>query len=463
MAVDADKNVYVADSMNDTIRKITVGGDVTTLAGSPGMRGSGNGTGGNARFNQPRGVAVDQNEIVYVGDTNSNAIREITQEGVVTTLAGLGLLGSGSVDGAGIAARFFHPKGVAVDAVGNVYVTDSTNHTIRKVTPAGVVTTLAGSAGRTGGADGTGSIARFHFPSGVAVDGAGNLYVADNSNNTIRLGVATPPVITSPLLATAFVGQYFVYKLVAAGADPGTLNADSLPEGLTFEPSLSAITGKPTASGQFQVVLSASNAIGPANQTLNLTVDPAPLITIVNDTGATGGIRGKLFTYQVRATGVSAAATVTATGLPTGLTMDNSGFISGIVPDTLAVDETLDDLVTAAPAQDGSSLVAITVTDGSNVATAMLQLNFTSNSMIPVITSPTEVFVTPGQPVNYQITTDSLAQPATLYTVGPLPTGLNFNPSTGVIFGHVSDQHFESWQSLHVGWYRDQLAHLRQQ
>jgi DNA-binding beta-propeller fold protein YncE len=434
VAVDAAKNLYIADSMNDTIRKISPTGDVITLAGSPGVRGSIDGTGASARFNQPRGVAVDLSGIVYVGDTNSNNIRKITPEGVVTTLAGLGLLGSGSVDGTGIAARFFHPKGLAVDAAGNLYVADSTNHEIRKVTSAGVATTLAGSAGRTGGADGTGSVARFHFPSAITIDSIGNLYTADNVNNTIRAGVATPPVITSPLLAQAFVDQEFVYKFVAAGATPGSLNAESLPDGLVFDGSLAAITGKPTVSGQFQVRLTASNAIGETSQTLNLTVDPAPAITIVNNTGATGGIRGQLFTYQVRATGVTASATVTATGLPTGLTMDNSGFISGVVPDTLTVDESLD-LITAAPAQDGSSLVTITVTDGNNTATAMLQLNFTSNPMIPVITSPTEVVVTPGQPVSYQITTDSQALPATSYLVGPLPEGLTFNSATGVISG----------------------------
>jgi hypothetical protein len=111
-----------------------------------------------------------------------------------TTIAG-GAGGAGSADGMGITARFAEPSGVAVDSTGNVYVADTGNHTIRKVTPAGVVTTLAGLAGSKGGADGTGSMARFCYPNSVAVDKAGNVYVADSFNDTIRKG---SPAITTP-------------------------------------------------------------------------------------------------------------------------------------------------------------------------------------------------------------------------------------------------------------------------
>ena len=185
VAVDAAGNVYVADSSNNTIRKITPAGVVSTLAGLAGIGGSADGTGSAARFSQPVGVAVDAAGNVYVTDFSNNTIRKITPAGVVSTLAG-SASSRGSADGTGSAARFFQPAGVAVDAAGNVYVADTFNHTIRKITPAGVVSTLAGLAGSFGSADGTGSAARFNQPTGVAVDAAGNVYVADRSNHTIR-------------------------------------------------------------------------------------------------------------------------------------------------------------------------------------------------------------------------------------------------------------------------------------
>src|SRR5438034_200826 len=185
VAVDRSGNVYVADSSNHTIRKATPAGVVTTLAGLAGYGGSADGTGSTARFFSPYGVAVDSGDNVYVADTANHTIRKVTPAGEVMTLAGLA--GSpGGADGTGSAARFTVPYGVAVDGADNVYVGDTANATIRKVTPAGVVTTLAGLAGSFGSVDATGSAARFGFPSGVAADSAGNVYVADKSNHTIR-------------------------------------------------------------------------------------------------------------------------------------------------------------------------------------------------------------------------------------------------------------------------------------
>jgi len=161
------------------------GGVVTTLAGTAGMAGSVDGTGAAARFSGPRGMAVDSAGNVYVADYGNSTIRKVTAAGVVTTLAGTAGM-YGSVDGMGAAARFNSPTGVAVDSAGNVYVADSSNSTIREVIAGGVVTTLAGSALRTGNADGKGAAVRFNRPTGVVVDGAGNVYVTDTGNATIR-------------------------------------------------------------------------------------------------------------------------------------------------------------------------------------------------------------------------------------------------------------------------------------
>ena len=185
VAVDGDGNVYVADTSNHTIRKITAAGVVTTLAGTAGSFGSADGTGADARFFYPYGVAVDGDGNVYVADRANHTIRKITPAGVVTTLAGAAG-SSGSADGTGAVARFNYPDGVAVDGGGNVYVADTSNHTIRKITPAGVVTTLVGAATENGFSDGRGPLARLYAPYGVAVDGGGNVYVADYANHAIR-------------------------------------------------------------------------------------------------------------------------------------------------------------------------------------------------------------------------------------------------------------------------------------
>ncbi len=185
VAVDTAGNAYVADRLNSTIRKITPGGVVSTLAGLGGMAGSANGTGSEARFNAPGGVAVDSNGNVFVADTSNHTIRAITPGGVVTTVAGLA--GSpGSDNGLGGAARFNNPSDVAVDGGGTLYVADALNHTIRKIAPGGQVSTFAGLASTPGSDDGQDASARFNVPIGVTVDSTNNVYVADRNNATVR-------------------------------------------------------------------------------------------------------------------------------------------------------------------------------------------------------------------------------------------------------------------------------------
>ncbi|MBS0664352.1 MAG: heme-binding protein [Verrucomicrobia bacterium] len=181
----SDGTLGVSDSGNATIRRVMPTGAVATLAGSAAVRGSADGNGPAASFSSPIGLAQDPLGSYYVADAMNHTVRRVTSGGVVTTYAGFA--GSaGSADGTAAAARFNHPSGVALDASGNVFVTDSYNNTIRKITTAGVVTTLAGLPGVAGSTDGTGSQALFNNPTGLAIDGAGNLYVADTGNSTIR-------------------------------------------------------------------------------------------------------------------------------------------------------------------------------------------------------------------------------------------------------------------------------------
>lgn len=182
IAVDKDGNVYVADRGSHTIRKIVNGSYVATLAGN-GYPAYADGNGVKTHFREPVSVAVDQAGIVYVADSGNNAIRKITPDGDVSTLAGGS--GPGYRDGKGREARFSWPTGIAVDGVGNIYICDSQNNRVRRITPEGVVSTVAGSS-VPGFADGSGYQAQFRFPTGIEVDRMGNIYVADSGNNRIR-------------------------------------------------------------------------------------------------------------------------------------------------------------------------------------------------------------------------------------------------------------------------------------
>jgi len=199
VAVDAAGNVYVADAQNQLIRQVTPGGVVSSVAGQAVTSGSTDGTGTAARFNNPYGIAVDSSGNLYVADSNNHAIRKIANGGTVTTLAG-GMFGN--QDGTGVGPRFNGPRGVAVDGAGTVYVADTGNQRIRQVTAAGVVTTLAGSF-RIGGFDGPVATARFNNPEGIAVDAAGVVYVADTTSDTIRK-IASGTVTT----LAGFVGSF---------------------------------------------------------------------------------------------------------------------------------------------------------------------------------------------------------------------------------------------------------------
>ena len=182
VAVDAQGNVYVADAGNNQIRMISTAGSVSTFAGT-GIAGSANGTVDTTTFNSPLGVAADGSGNLYVADYENNLIRKISSVGMVSTFAGTGA--AGADDGSAATATFDLPEGIAVDAAGNVYVADNGNDRIRKITPDGQVSTLAGS-GLVGSSNGMGTAASFNSPFGIAVDAAGNVYVADSGSNLIR-------------------------------------------------------------------------------------------------------------------------------------------------------------------------------------------------------------------------------------------------------------------------------------
>ena len=287
-------NLYVADSGNHTIRKISPGGVVTTLAGLAGNPGSADGTSNSARFNNPSGVAVDGAGNLYVADMGNHTIRKISPGGVVTTLAGLA--GSeGALDGTNTNARFYHPMRVAVDIATNLYVADTCNHAIRKIVfdarnTNWIVTTLAGLSGASGTNDG--SSARFNFPWDLAVDGIGNVYVADAGNYTIRL--VTPLGLVSTLAGLPGIsGRSDGTGGSARFAYPCAVTVDSL--GTLYVADGGAQTIRKIAPGGVVTTLSGQAGIlghwdGPATNALfnhpcGITVDGAGATLYVADSG----------------------------------------------------------------------------------------------------------------------------------------------------------------------------------
>lgn len=181
IAIDSSGNLFIVDSVNNRIRKVDTSGNSTTLAGS--TQGYKDGTGTAAQFNNPQGIAIDSSGNLYVADSANHRIRKITSAGVVTTIAGSGVAGFKNGDGTG--AQFDTPLGITVDSIGNLFVSDNKNHAIRKIDPQGKVTTLAG-AGSAGSKDGGGTNSTFNEPAGVAVL-SDKVFVADRANNSIRV------------------------------------------------------------------------------------------------------------------------------------------------------------------------------------------------------------------------------------------------------------------------------------
>ena len=292
VAVDSAGTIYVADTGNQTIRKITQGGVVTTLAGTAGKAGGDDGTSAAARFNSPLALAVDEGGNVFVADSRNHTIRKITPTGVVTTFAGAaGEIGS--ADGVGTVARFNNPCGVVVDNAGNLFVGDANNLTIRKITPDGTVSTIGGKTLFIGSADGIGPVANFYYPSAIAIDSAGTLYVADEFNHAIRKGqLAGPPVITTqPLSQSVTVGGNVQLSVIASGVPSPTYQwyFNGAPFSGATGANLSFATARTTDAGEYTVVV--TNELGNATSnkaTLTVSAAPAPSPT-PGSGGSSGG------------------------------------------------------------------------------------------------------------------------------------------------------------------------------
>ena len=227
----ADGTLYVVDTQANVVRKVTTSAVVTTFAGSGGAPAFADGTGTAASFSLPSGLAITSDGTIYIADNGNNRIRKITQAGVVTTVAGSAT--AGSADGTGAAARFSCPTDVAVGPDDTLYVADACNNTIRKVTPAGVVTTIAGIPNVIGVNDGPCATARFNAASGIVMARDGSLYIADTNNHLIRK-IDTSCTVTTLAGSTAgfadatgSAAQFSRPRGVAVGGDNNIYVADT--------------------------------------------------------------------------------------------------------------------------------------------------------------------------------------------------------------------------------------------
>jgi sugar lactone lactonase YvrE len=270
-----DGNLYVADTANNAIRRVTPLGVVTTIAGFSGTAGNADGPVSTATFDGPTDIAVDAAGNIYVSEEFSYVVRKISTDGMVSTLAGMYKV-PGAVNGTGTGALFDDPQGLAVDSAGDVFVADTFNDAIREITPDRVVSTVAGQLNRLGHEDGVGTAAQFELPYGLAIDTAGNLYVADTSNQTIRKLSVAGTIAATP---TGLTGTTAVNVSAAPGSlTPGTTYyyraGATNGSGTALGNVLSFVAGGTTAGAPVVVTTGQATAITDTTADVPATVNP---------------------------------------------------------------------------------------------------------------------------------------------------------------------------------------------
>jgi hypothetical protein len=272
LVVDSSKNIFMTDGQSNQIFKILPNGSYSIFAGTGFSAGSADGTGAAARFNGITGITIDSSNNLYASDTGNKTIRKITPAGVVTTIAGTAG-SSGSTDAAGSSARFNSPWDIDIDAAGNLYIADRGNNSIRKLTLSGATytaSTIAGSAGSPGSTDGTGSAARFNTPTGLAVDASGIIYVSDTGNNTIRR--LAPPSMTIDVEGTdsaSHSGAITVGILNKTDAGSLALSGANAIGNLAIQGGKVAISSASNLNGASSAVTFASSGTDPVTGAAN--------------------------------------------------------------------------------------------------------------------------------------------------------------------------------------------------
>ncbi len=368
VAVDVLGNLFIADRGNSVIRKVTPAGIISTVAGngSPGYSGDG-GSATSAKLNLPFGVAVDASDNLFIADPDDAAIRKVTPAGIISTVAGNGTEGYSGDGGSATKAALDYPYGVAVDPDGTLFIADSGNSVIRKVTPEGIISTIAGS-GMEGysGDGGIATSAALNAPLGVALDTLGNLYIADSGNNRIRAVLAS-----APAASVAPNQLQFTASSNGAPTTPQAIGVTSPVNGLPFSVTIS--------SGANWLQLSPASGASP--RLIQVTADPTGLAPN---------------TYQ------AAINISTPDAIPAYTIVTVTFIVTAAVPPTLSIDK--QSLSFPFPAQGSARSQAITV---SNTGGGTLQFTATATTNAGgnwLSVSPTNAQALPGSPVTLSVT-----------------------------------------------------------
>ena len=377
LAVDAAGNVYVADDLNHKIRKITPDGVVSTFAGS--SSGNSDGTGASAQFSSPSDIAIGPNGNFFITDTGNHSIRKITTSGVVTTLAGGA---AGLVEGTLVNARFDNPVALDLDASGNIYVVDLVNQRIRKITHDGIVSTLAGST--QGFAEGTGSAAQFNVPTDVVVDKFGNILVVDRQNAAIRK--ITPEGVVSSLIGSITAGLFQTPDGIAVDKNGNTYITD---QGSNLIRKLENVTElKGDATGQFgnhSIVLTATDEAGnKVDQTFTISINDVTPPIITSPSTANFAENGTGSAYTVTATDLNVLTYSLGTGMDETLfdIVGNSGLVTFKTPPDFESPGDRD--------ANNTYVIEVKAGDGTNTVSQTVTITVTDVDEIdPVFTSAT--------------------------------------------------------------------------
>ena len=430
---DGAGNLYVTDRNNNRIRKIVIAtGEVTTFAGS-GAYGSDDGIGTSAQFSSPSGICYDGAGNLYVSDYVASIRKIVISTGVVTTIAGG--TSFGYADGIGSSAQFSHPLGLCLDGAGNLYVADETNHSIRKIViSTGVVTTLAGN-GTFGTADGTGTGARFGSPTGICYDGAGNIYVAEQSNNRIRKIVVATGVVTTVAGSTTsgyvdgigtaarfnqpygictdgttlYVSDYSNHSIRRVIPATGSVTTLAGTQNQVSYTSNACLNG----SGNIYIIAQVASVI----YKMALPTDVAPTAFSAQSPSTTG-VYGTAYTsYTFVANGTPAPTYSLASGsLPPGLTLSAAGVLSGTPTNGGTYNFTVQ------AANSAGSIVTESISIMVNQIPTMFSAETPPTGVVNTV-YPSYTFVANGTP-------------ASAYSVasGTLPPGMTLN-AAGVLSG----------------------------
>lgn len=461
IAVDFAGNAYIADAGNHTIRKMTASGIVTTIAGVAGFSGNTDGIGAVARFNGPRGIALDASGNVYVADTLNHTVRMISSSGAVTTIAGLAGF-SGSADGANATARFSSPTAIGVDLVGTIYVADSGNHVIRRIT-AGNVITYAGTMGFPGYLDNTvATSARFNTPSGLAVDNGSNVYVADSSNHVIRriaFGASVGGTVTTIAGTAGLSGTNDGTGAAARFFQPAGVAVDFTGANVYVADTLSSTIRKITAAGEVTTVAGLALSIGSNdgsgatarfNQPFAVAVDFAGNLYVADTRNHTIRRTGPATAPQIQDNpvnrvvpiGQSVSFTARAIGAPAPgyqwqrqpsgssvfVNLTNDGTFSGVSTNTLTINN-------ATVGMSGDQF-RVVVNNGFPTVAISNPASLTVG-IAPVFTSGTSASFQAGQAGTFRVTADST--PAATFSSSNLPSWASLNATTGEITGTPPD------------------------